>query len=107
MESHDYPIEHFRMMAEVAARLKSALALILEHSYSYESFGSWWFTFKRSGKKFRVAFDGRDKYLSLERGVVADGSKIIGEWQSVNGKKLQGVEFDSLISEVWSLVSIS
>ena len=107
MESHDYPIEHFQMMAELAVRLKSAPAHILEHSYSYESFGSWWFTFKRSGKKFRVAFDGRDKYLSLERGVIADGSKIVAEWQAVDGQKLQGVEFDSLISEVCSLVGIS
>ena len=105
MESHDYPIEHFRMMGEVAIRLKSIPALILEHSYSYESFGSWWFSFRRSGKKFRVIFDGRDKYLSLERAVVADGSEVVAEWQSIDGKRLSDGSFESLISEVCSLVS--
>src|SRR5687768_1637684 len=99
MESHDYPIEHFRMMAQVTARLKSLPALILEHSYSYESFGSWWFTFERSGRKFRVIFDGRDEYLSLERAAVADGAKVTAEWQSLDGKPLPDVSFDSLISE--------
>jgi hypothetical protein len=105
MESHDYPIEHFRMMAEVAVYLKSISALILEHSYSYESFGSWWFSFKRSEKRFRVIFDGRDNYLSLEREVVANGSVIVAEWQSIDGKPLPDASFDSLISEVCSLVS--
>ena len=107
MESHDYPIEHFRMMSEAAACLKSIPVLILEHSYSYESFGSWWFIFRRSGKKFRVVFDGRDKYLSLERGVIADGSKIVVEWQSIDGKQLPDSSVDSLISEVRSLVGSS
>ena len=104
MESHDYPIEHFRMMSEVAARLKSIPALILEHSYSYESFGSWWFTFGRSGKKFRLVFDGRDKYLNLEQALVNDGSKIMTEWESVYGKQLADKSFERLLSEVCSLV---
>jgi hypothetical protein len=105
MESHDYPIEHFRMMAEVAAGLKSISALILEHSYSYESFGSWWFTFRRSGNRFRVVFDGREEYLSLERAVIADGPRVAAEWQSIAGKPLPKASLDSLLSEVCSLVS--
>ena len=93
------------MMAEVSARLKSIPALVLGHNYSYESFGSWWFSFKRSGKKFRVVFDGRDEYLSLERAVVADGSEVVAEWQFIDGKPLPQVRPDSLVSEVCSLVS--
>ena len=93
------------MMAEVTTRLKSIPALILEHSYSYESFGSWWFTFKRSGQKFRIVFDGRDGYLNLDRGRGVDGSKIVSEWQSVDGKQLPDPSFDSLILEVCCLAS--
>ena len=107
MEAHDYPIKHFRMMVEIATHLKSVPALILEHSYDFECFGSWWFTFKRSGKRFRVSFDGRDKFLSLTRGVVAaDGSKRITEWQPMNEKQLTDVSFERLILEVCSLTAV-
>ena len=92
-------------MAEIAFRLKSISSLILEHSYSYESFGSWWFIFRRTGQKYRVVFDGRDKYLSLESAVVSDGSKTIAEWQSIGGKQLPNTNADSLILEVDSLIS--
>ena len=92
------------MMAEIANRLRSIPALILEHSYIYESFGSWWFTFKRSGKKFRVVFDGRDNFLSLDRSNVVDGSRLVAEWQSVDGKRLPDQSSDSLILEVCTLV---
>lgn len=95
------------MMSEVAARLKSVPALILEHSYNYESFGSWWFTFKRSGKKFRIVFDGRDKHLSLEEAVAAGGSKIATEWRSIDAKQLPERGVESLISEVCSLAGSS
>jgi hypothetical protein len=105
MESHDYPIEHFKMMVELSARLKSIPALILEHSYSYETFGSWWFAFERSGRRFRVIFDGRDEYLSLEWVAIADDAKVVAEWQSLDGKPLPDVSSDSLISEVCALVS--
>ena len=94
------------MMAEIAARLKSTPALILEHSYSYEAFGSWWFTFRRSGKMFRVVCDGRDKYLSLEQAVAADGSKVGAEWESIGGRALPNVSFDSLLSGVCVLVGV-
>jgi hypothetical protein len=104
MESHDYQIEHFRMMAEIASRLKSSSALILEHSYSYESFGSWWFIFRRSGQKYRVVFDGRDKYLNFEGAVVSDDSKTMAEWQSIGGKQLSDTSVDSLILAVCSLI---
>jgi len=102
MESHDYPIEHFKIMAELSIRLKSSLVLILEHHYHYESFGSWWFAFKQSGKKFRVVFDGRDNYLSLEPAVNVD--KFKADWQSVNGKQLSDSGFDSLVLEVCFLI---
>ena len=89
-------------MVELSVRLKSSLVLILEHHYHYESFGSWWFVFKQSGKKFRIVFDGRDKYLSLEQSVVVH--KIKADWQSINGKQLTDAGFDDLVLEVCSLI---
>ena len=101
MEPQDYPIEHFKMMAEVAVRLKSIPAQILRSDYTYESFGSWWFTFRRSGYTFRVTFDGRDKYLNLER-TVGKGPAA-NEWQAVAGKQLKDSSCDEIVSEVVAL----
>ena len=103
MEPQDYPIEHFRMMAEIAERLKPIPALILQSDYRYESFGSWWFTFRRSGETFRITFDGRDRYLNLEKNIA---TKPAGEntWHAVTGKQVNGPS-DDLISEVAALAA--
>jgi hypothetical protein len=104
MEPHDYPIEHFKMMAEVAVRLKSVPAIILRSDYNYESFGSWWFTFRRSGNTFRITFDGRDRYLNLER-AHGDQKLVDGDaWQVVAGKQINGSSTD-IISEINALVT--
>jgi hypothetical protein len=102
MESHDYPIEHFKMMAEIAARLKSIPAIILKADYDYESFGSWWFTFRRSGFTFRFTFDGRDNYLNLER-TVGKGPASANSWQVVAGKQMKERSHDDIVSEVVAL----
>ena len=102
MEPQDYPIEHFRMMAEIAVGLKSIPAQILRSDYTYESFGSWWFTFRRSGYTFRVTFDGRDKYLNLER-TVRKGSEAANTWQAVAGKQMKDASHDDIVSEVIAL----
>jgi hypothetical protein len=75
MEEQDYPIKHFEMMTEIATRLAPLSALILEHNYSYKSFGSWWFKFRRSGREFRIVFDGRDDFLYVQD--AADGFRDI------------------------------
>src|SRR3954465_8458763 len=67
-----------------ASRLKSIPAIILKADYDYESFGSWWFTFRRSGYTFRFTFDGRDKYLKLERTVGKEPASA-NTWQVVAG----------------------
>ena len=53
-------------MTEISKRLGSLSALILEHNYSYNTFGSWWFTFRRSGREFRIVYDGRDDFLYIQ-----------------------------------------
>jgi hypothetical protein len=102
MEPHDYPIEHFKMMAEIASRLKSIPAIILKAEYDYESFGSWWFTFRRSGHTFRFTFDGRDNHLNLEC-TVGKGPASADTWQVVTRKQLKGAAPDDIVAEVIAL----
>ena len=67
MDAHDYPIHHFTRMADFATELKSLPAQVLEHSYSYESFGSWWVTVRCRGISFRIVFDGKEGQLEIQR----------------------------------------
>lgn len=66
MEGHDYPIEHFKLMILVAEKLKTLSVQLLEHEYSYNFCSSWWFIYQQNGAKYRVVFDGRDRFLTLE-----------------------------------------
>jgi hypothetical protein len=67
MDEQDYPIRHFVWMGEFAAELKSLPAQILDHDYSYESFGSWSAIVRHRGVPFRVLFDGKDGKLLVQR----------------------------------------
>ena len=67
MEAHDYPIVHFERMRALAHALKSLPAQILEHSYSGESFGSWYVVVRYKGAVSQLVFDGRDSLLGLRR----------------------------------------
>ena len=96
MEEQDYPIKHFEMMTEIATRLASLPTLILEHNYSYKSFGSWWFTFRRSGREFRVVFDGRDDSLYIQD--ATDG------FRDIDYRQLKRPTADVVVSETCSLV---
>ncbi len=65
MDSQDDPIRHFGEMSRFTAVLKALPAQILDHSYSYESFGSWAVSFRYKGRSLRLVFDGRDNAYSL------------------------------------------
>ena len=67
MDDQDYPVRHFARMAQFATELKSLPAQVLEHGYSYESFGSWWVTFRFGGIPFRATFDGKERRVVVER----------------------------------------
>lgn len=69
MDALDYPIEHFSLMSEIAKRMKGMSAQILRHEYNYESFGSWWFTFRWHGDLHRVLYDGKEFTLTVETAV--------------------------------------
>jgi hypothetical protein len=53
---------------------------LLEHSYTYQHFGSWWFTFQNTKGVFRISFDGRDQVLSIEAGEQSSDRLWINTW---------------------------
>jgi hypothetical protein len=53
-------------MEKVASYLKSIKGQLLNSKYSYQTFGSWWFTFQKRGQNFRVVYDGKEFELRFE-----------------------------------------
>jgi hypothetical protein len=81
MESHEYPQRHFQAMTKLAGDLRAVPAQIIEHAYNYGAFGSWWTTVQRKGFVFRIAFDGKERQLTLERAGAATGSwEALASW---------------------------
>lgn len=66
MDDQDYPIRHFEEMARLAAALKGLPAQVLDHSYHYESFGSWAVTIRYQGRPLRLTFDGKERAYRIE-----------------------------------------
>ena len=54
-------------MVQLATGLKAMPAQVLEHTYSYESFGSWAMIIRYRGQPFRILFDGKEHEYLLER----------------------------------------
>jgi hypothetical protein len=67
MNSQDYPIQHFKEMNLLATNLTGLPAQVLEHHYSYESFGSWATIIRYKGYPLRICFDGKERQYILER----------------------------------------
>ncbi len=67
MKAQDYPVAHFKLMSVLTFSLAAESVQILEHSYTYEAFGSWWVKCSFSGHQFRVVLDGRDYQLSIQK----------------------------------------
>lgn len=110
MESYDYPIKHFKLMAEMSSRLKTLSAQILEHEYMYHAFGSWLFIYERGGKKFRIVLDGRDDFLYLQKAAaefdsgIENSAKWVTEWEDAAYKTMDDTSIESLVREVSSLI---
>ena len=66
METQNFPIRHFREMSILCEALTGLPAQLCDHTYSYESFGSWSTIVRFRGVRLRIVFDGRDhEYLLL------------------------------------------
>jgi hypothetical protein len=55
--------KHLQLVLSLADHLETLPAEIVNQEYRYESFGSWSLVVRRSGKHFRVDFDGRQRVL--------------------------------------------
>jgi len=75
MEQQQLVTAHFAEMAELTRQMTEVPALVLESGYSYSAFGSWWLTFKKNGSAYRIAFDGKEGWLSLEYGGRVSGGE--------------------------------
>ena len=81
MESQEYPLQHFQLMAKLAGDLVAMRAQILEHGYHCNAFGSWWTTLQRRGIVFRIVFDGKERELRLERATRSDKAE---SWEELD-----------------------
>ncbi|CAN5710842.1 hypothetical protein BH18ACI5_BH18ACI5_13410 [soil metagenome] len=73
MQAHEYRARHFEMMAAIARQLAQHNAQLLEHSYDYRHFGSWWFTCSCREHYYRCVFDGHEGEIRLEWAPLPDG----------------------------------
>ena len=71
MDAQDHPIRHFQEMDRLATTLKGLPAQVLDHGYSYESFGSWSMTIRYKGCPLRLTFDGKEHEYRLEKSATA------------------------------------
>jgi hypothetical protein len=101
MDSQDYPISHFDQMGRLAAGLKAVAAQVLEHTYSYESFGSWAMIIRYRGQPFRVLFDGKEYEYLLERSTSREQPY---RWQPPSWQKRVSPVEDICVSEIVSAI---
>jgi hypothetical protein len=101
MDSQDFPIRHFDQIGRLAAGLKAVPAHVLEHTYSYESFGSWAMTIRCRGQAFRVVFDGKEHEYLLERSTSRERPY---RWQRLPWQKRVSPTDDICVSEIVSAI---
>jgi hypothetical protein len=89
MDVHDYTAEHFKLMTDLALWLPDICAQLKEHTYSYKFFGSWWFTFAKAGRMYRVIYDGKENELRLELGSLAPDSQWVAIWEQIESVHFQ------------------
>jgi hypothetical protein len=105
MAPNTYPVSHFQLMSAIAAQLAIRSIQLLEHSYTYQHFDSWWFTFRNSKGTFRISFDGRDRFLSLEAGEESPDRLWITSWKYQSSEQLKDpLNSEATIEIVNSLV---
>ncbi len=100
MEAQDYPIVHLEGISRLAHALKALPAQILEHHYSYESFGSWYVVLRHEGHISQLVYDGRDDHMGLRRSLDRKPPYNYGPEQSIGGGSGLGALDDSAIKEI-------
>ena len=96
MESQEYPLHHFQDMVMLADELRSLPAQILEHTYNYSAFGTWWTIVQRKGITFRIVFDGKEGQVSLEQATSGGAT----QWKAVRSWPVDRAGAAAAITEV-------
>lgn len=104
MEAPDYPIRFFQDMLHLANELKALRAQVMECKYSYESFGSWWLTFRRSGVTYRLVLDGKEGSLTMQKSQSRKHPHLWSEpfWE-VPAPSAGTIDFDQLVGAIAKL----
>jgi hypothetical protein len=82
---------HFGAMIRLIERLSAAPAEILEHHYSYQSFGSWSCVVRCRGVVLRITFDGRERDLVVQR---STSRKPPHDWGTPSWRKVNAADAD-------------
>jgi hypothetical protein len=83
MKAQDYPIAHFDFLLRLSSAFEEMPAQLLEHYYSYESFGSWSFEVKYSGNRIKVEYDGKESHLSARYAADRKPPYGFGPWVEI------------------------
>jgi hypothetical protein len=84
----------------LAVALKAASVQILDHHYSYDTFGSWHLVLKHKGIVTQLAYDVRDSYLGLRRAPERKPPYHFGPEQRVGEGATFGNVDDEAIEEI-------
>ena len=99
MDAHDFAISHLERVQQLAVALKALPALVLEHNYSGESFGSWHLVLRYQGQRVQLFYDGKEDYLAIRRSTDRKRPYLYGEEEHVGSG--QGCELnDETIKEI-------
>ncbi len=105
MDPFSYPLSHFRLMSAIAAQLAIKSIQMLEHSYDYQYFGSWWFSFQNAAGIFRVGYEGRENLLLLLAGNEPVDRLLITKWEvKISEKVTDRSNSGAMAEQVLSLV---
>ena len=96
--SQDYPIRHFALMRETAEALKRSPAQVLDHWYSYQTFGSWTLVVRYKGVPYKLIFDGKEGNFGLHRSAT---KKHPYDWSEVWPPRAVDGEVSSTLIAEW------
>lgn len=71
---------HLSTMVDLVAHAAAISAEVREHTYSYDSFGSWRVLLRCKGRTLQVCWNGKDRLLSIEK---ARSRKPPFDWEPV------------------------
>jgi hypothetical protein len=69
-------LAHYRRIAELSERLSQGRGAIYQHQYDYLALGSWRLVAGTRRRRFRFTWDGKDRSLDIETGLLQSGGLV-------------------------------